>query len=187
MTTGQNIVVDMMKLEETIHFICSTTKQQDRLGAVKLSKILYYSDMSNYAEEGRSITGARYVKRQRGPVPKEALEAIASLKKAGRLETRDVSVFAHTRREFTAFGNTDLSIFKPEEIERIAAMIQYVCDYNAEEISDISHTIVWDSADMGEELPYASFLASYLDDVTEEDVQICVLAASAAGVQQAHV
>jgi hypothetical protein len=159
--------VDMMKLEETIHFICSTCEPKDRLGSVKLNKVLFYSDMTNYAETGKSITGATYVKRQRGPVPKQVVEAIDNLKKAGRLETRHVSVFEHVRREFDTSGNTDMKVFVPGEVERIAAMIQFVCGHSADGISEVSHTVVWEVADMGEELPYDSFFVSYLDDVTD--------------------
>lgn len=34
------MTVDMMKLEEAILFICSTAREEDRLGAVKLNKLL---------------------------------------------------------------------------------------------------------------------------------------------------
>jgi len=164
--------VDMMRLEEAILFICTTCRQEDRLGAVKLNKILYYSDMLHFAQTGKSITGATYVKRQRGPVPKEVVEAINNLKRANRLETREVSIFDKTRREFDALDEPRLSIFDHSELKLINDMIGAVCGFNAREISDISHTVVWHVADMGEELPYSSFLASYLGDVTDADIAL---------------
>jgi len=168
--TGRDeITFDMMKMEETIHFICSTCKPEDRLGAVKLNKILYYSDMTSFAETGKSITGATYAKRQNGPVPKQVTEAIDNLRRAGRLETRNVSVFEHVRRQFDARGATDVSIFHADEIARVGDMITAVCEHTANEISEISHTLVWRVADMGEDLPYESYFVSYLDDLTTED------------------
>jgi|SRR5271165_6894597 len=164
--------VDMRRLEEAVLFICSTCRQEDRLGAVKLSKILYYSDMINFAHFGKSITGSTYVKRQRGPVPKEVVEAINNLKTSGRLETREVSVFDKTRREFDALDEPELKIFEHRELKLINDMIGAACSYDAQEISDISHTVVWEVADMGEELPYESFLVSYLGDVDDDDIKL---------------
>lgn len=131
-----------------------------------------YSDMTRYVHTGSPITGATYVKRQRGPVPREVVEAINNLKQARRLETREVSIFDKTRREFDALDEPKLSIFRHEELKLMNDMIGAVCGFDAREISDISHTVVWEVADMGEELPYNSFLVSYLGDVTEADVKI---------------
>jgi hypothetical protein len=164
--------LDMRRLEEAVLFICSTCRAEDRLGAVKLNKILYYSDMLRFAATGKSITGATYVKQQRGPVPKEVVEAINTLKAAGRLETREVSIFDKTRREFDALDEPELKIFEHPELKLIQDMIGAVCGFDAQEISDISHTIVWEAADLGEELPYESFLVSYLGDVDEDDLRL---------------
>lgn len=162
--------LDQRKLEEAVHFICSTTTVADRLGATKLNKILYYADMLSFAETGNAITGATYVKRQRGPVPKEILRAIDKLKYQNRLQTKDVSVFDFTRREFEVSGTTDLKIFSSSEIETLTRTIRFVCDHTAEEISDVSHTIIWQSADMGEILPYETFLVSYLGDISDDEL-----------------
>jgi hypothetical protein len=164
----------MEKLEEAIHYVCSTCTAADRLGAVKLNKILFYADMLNYATKGVSITGATYVKRQRGPVPKQVLPAIGNLQRAGRLNCQNVSVFDMVRRQFDALGDTNIAVFTPDEIDRLNMMIRFVCDQTAEEISNLTHTIVWDAAELGEELPYETFLVSYVDDLTEERIDQAV-------------
>jgi hypothetical protein len=166
------MTVDMMRLEEAILYICSTARPEDELGAVKLNKILYYSDMLRYAQTGKSITGATYVKRQRGPVPREVVEAINRLKATNRLSTREVSIFDKTRREFDALDEPSLKIFEHEELKLINSMIGSVCGYDARGISDVSHTVVWEVADMGEVLPYESFFVSYLGDVDDDDVKL---------------
>ncbi len=176
--------VDMMRLEEAILFICTTSRPEDQLGAVKLNKILYYSDMVSFAQTGKSITGATYVKRDRGPVPKEVVEAINNLRTAGRIETREVSIFDKTRREFNALDEPKLSLFSHDDLRLINDMIGFVCSYNAREISDFSHTVVWEVADMGEELPYDSFLASYFGEATEADAKIAAEALQRAEARQ---
>lgn len=168
------MTLDMMKLEEAVLYVCSTCRPEDQLGAVKLNKILYYSDMLRFANTGKSITGATYVKRQLGPVPKEIIEAINQLKATSRLQTREVSIFDKTRREFDALDEPSLKIFGHDELQLINSMISSVCGYNAREISDISHTVVWEVADMGEVLPYESFLVSYLGDVDDDDVKMAL-------------
>lgn len=162
--------VNMQKLQEAVHYICSNCTPSDRLGAVKLNKILYYSDMISFAETGESITAATYVKRQRGPVPKEVVTAIDNLVADGRLETRNISVFDLVRRNFESQGHTDTDVFKSEEIERLNSTIRFVCDYSAQEISDLSHTIVWESADIGEVLPYETFFVSYTGEIDDTDL-----------------
>jgi hypothetical protein len=169
--TRTGVGLQMEKLEEAIHYVCSTCTAADRLGAVKLNKILFYSDMLHYASTGVSITGATYVKRQRGPVPKQVLPAIENLVRAGRLNYQNVSVFDMIRRQFDAFGDTNISVFAPDEIDRLNMMIRFVCDRTAEEVSNLTHTIVWDAAEVGEELPYETFLVSYVDELTEERLE----------------
>lgn len=164
--------MDMMRLEEAVLFICSTARPEDELGAVKLNKILYYSDMLRYAQTGKSITGATYVKNQRGPVPREVMKVINRLKAANRLSTSEVSIFDKTRREFDALDEPSLKIFEHEELKLINNMIRYVCGYDARGINDVSHTVVWEVADMGEVLPYESFFVSYLGDVDDDDVKM---------------
>jgi len=168
---SSDIHLNMEKLEEAVHYVCSTCVEEDRLGAVKLNKILYYSDMLHYAKTGSSITGASYAKRQRGPVPKQVLPAMRNLRSSSRLDWQDIPLFAAARREFEARGLTNLSLFSADEIKQIDAMIRFVCDQSADEVSKFSHTVVWEAADMGEDLPYDTFLVSYLDEPDEERLQ----------------
>src|SRR5258708_7322343 len=83
--------LNMKKLEEAVHYVCS--RASGTLGAVKLNKILYYSDMVHHAHTGSSITGASYAKQVRGPVPKQVLPAIDHLVTARRLTYQNISVF----------------------------------------------------------------------------------------------
>lgn len=161
------IQLDMRKLEEAVHYILSKTD----FGAIKLNKTLFYADMVHYGVTGSAITGARYVKRQRGPAPAQILPAIQHLVDAQRLTQQDVSDFDLVRREFTTHGETDISVFSKEEIERLDEMIHSIDRYTAKGISDVSHTIVWTAAEMGETLPYDSFFVSYLGDMIDEDVK----------------
>lgn len=163
--------LNMEKLEEAVHYVCSNCNEEDRLGAVKLNKILYYSDMINYAKTGESITGASYAKRQRGPAARQLWPAMEHLRERSRLDWTEVPVFEGARREFDAHGATNVDVFKPSELKQIDAMIRFVCDQGAAEVSDFSHTIVWEAADMGEDLPYDTFLVSWLHEPDDKRLQ----------------
>lgn len=179
---GTEIHLKMEKLEEAVHYICSICTEEDRLGAVKLNKILYYSDMIYYAKTGTSITGASYAKRQRGPAPKQIRPAMEHLRQQMRLDWKHVPVFEGARREFDAHGETNLSLFSADEIKQIDAMIRFVCDQGAADVSEFSHTIVWGAADIGEELPYDTFLVSYLRE--PDDAQLRQAAAHLADIEK---
>ena len=163
---------NMKKFEEAVHYVCSAVTEQDQLGAVKLNKILYFADMTSYAETGRSITGATYVKQFRGPVPTQVVPAIKFLEQEGRLTVSHVSLVASKRRQYATAGGTDTKLFEAGELERINDMIRFVCDHTAPEISDISHHAVWQAADIGEVLPCETFLVSYAGDIGEKEIAV---------------
>ena len=56
------------KYKQTILFLVNSDANNDRLGKVKLFKLLYYIDFDHYQEYDASITGDTYYKRQYGPV-----------------------------------------------------------------------------------------------------------------------
>lgn len=170
----QSIIFEMKKLEEAVHYICDNVTAADRLGQVKLNKILYYADMTSFAETGRALTGATYVKQFRGPVPTQVMPAIEHLEHDGRLQVSHVSLFNSKKREFEAGGETDTKLFEPGEIERLNMFIRLVCDHTAPEISEISHHLAWQAADIGEVMPYESFFVAYLGDVGEDEMKLAL-------------
>ena len=60
------------KFKKLVHYVCSQCSGDvSKLGAVKLNKALWLSDLVAYYQLGQPITSARYVKRQFGPVPSQ--------------------------------------------------------------------------------------------------------------------
>jgi len=53
--------LDQRKLKALIHYICYQCHDPSVLGATKLNKILWYSDVIAFARAGASITGETYV------------------------------------------------------------------------------------------------------------------------------
>src|SRR5579862_1192538 len=57
------------KLRELVVYIAKRSEDDSCFGAVKLNKLLFYSDFLAFLHLGKSITGQRYVKLERGPSP----------------------------------------------------------------------------------------------------------------------
>jgi uncharacterized phage-associated protein len=159
------------KFKDLVHYICHMA-DRDELGAVKLNKILWYADMISYVNRGTPLTGSAYIKRQFGPVPREVLRALEELSDEGKMAVRDVPFFKNTKREFISLMEPDISRFKAQEIDLVANITHLICHHHtAESISELTHDIIWELAEIGEEIPYYAVYGAPLGEITEEDVK----------------
>jgi hypothetical protein len=74
-----NIHESDFRLGELILFISQKSVDDPRFGAVKLNKLLFYSDALAYAKWGESITGTEYWNQREGPVPKRLVQVRTKL------------------------------------------------------------------------------------------------------------
>ena len=58
--------VDREKAEKLILYVCHKMEDCHGFGAIVLNKALYYIDHVNYLQEGRKLTGFKYIKQRRG-------------------------------------------------------------------------------------------------------------------------
>ncbi|HTF78345.1 MAG TPA: type II toxin-antitoxin system antitoxin SocA domain-containing protein, partial [Bradyrhizobium sp.] len=73
------------RLPELVHYLIWRCDPAD-LGATKLNKICWYSDLDAYRTLGRTITGAtEYIRLQFGPTPKGVHNVIDQLFQKGRI------------------------------------------------------------------------------------------------------
>lgn len=152
---------DKAKFKNLVHYICAQRSgDPSSLGATKLNKILWLSDFRAYYRLGEPITGARYVKRQFGPVPHQIMPVLKELENEGAIEIRDVSHFGKTKKEYVVKRATTIDHFPKEEREIIDKAIKLVCDvHTAASISEASHDAIWKAAEDGEEIPYYTIFA----------------------------
>jgi hypothetical protein len=67
------------RLPDLLHYVIWRSDPA-QLGATKLYKICWYSDLESYRLKGKAISGATHYKRlQHGPVPKNAKRVIDDL------------------------------------------------------------------------------------------------------------
>lgn len=156
------------KLRCVVHHTISKCRA-DKLGAVKLHKVLYYSDMLRYAETGNSLTGSHYRKRPFGPTCEELSTTLNQMVADGIVETKSVNYFGYLKKQFSSQTQPDLSCLSTDETALINEVIDFVCEQNsAKSISEYSHSRAWDSVDFGEEIRYNSVFLIFPDEVSQE-------------------
>lgn len=159
------------KFKDLVHYICHMA-DRDELGAIKLNKILWFSDMATYVKHGESLTGATYIKRQFGPVPRDILQALGELASEGKMIVREVPYFGNTKREFISLTEPYINRFDASEISLVANIMHHICHHHtAESISDKTHDIIWELAKMGEEIPYYAIYGAQIGEISDEDIQ----------------
>lgn len=164
--TQPEIVFDRDKFKDLIHYICFRS-DSSKLGKTKLHKILYYSDMRAYVLLKKPITGEAYVKDQFGPVSSHLLGVLEELQAEGRIAASVVmdDFGSYPRNHFVATRMPGLDAFRPEEVSIVEQYMDLITErYTAAGVSEASHDIVYNSAGMGQVIPYH---AAYVHTIVE--------------------
>lgn len=162
---------DREKFKALIHYACATVNDPTKLGAIKLNKILWFSDVFAFADLGRSVTGATYVKQKFGPVPRAMVPLLYELAREGKIRIDDVSYFGKTKKQYVPLLPADPSVFREQEKQVIDYVIRQITDhFTATEISNLTHEDIWKMAEIGEEIPLSAMLASDLGEVNDDDL-----------------
>jgi hypothetical protein len=165
-------VMDQTRFKKLVHYVCSQCADEpSKLGATKLNKALWLSDLRAYYATGEAITGARYVKREFGPVPSSIMPTLRELQQDGALIVTTVSHFGKPKREFNVIFKQSPEFLNPTERKIVDDTITFVTEqHTATSISRLSHDHIWHAAEDGEEIPHFTVFANP-DDVTEEEME----------------
>ncbi len=150
------------KLAELILYISKKSEGDVHFGAIKLNKILFFSDLTAFGYFGKSISGQKYFRLERGPAPKALTHVRQMLEEKNDVAVQKVRRFDHVQSRTIALRDADLTTFSAREIALVDDVIQKLWDSNATETSYISHDFIgWELADHKEEIPLeAIFIAS---------------------------
>lgn len=149
--------LDAGKLKELILYIAAASREDDRFGAVKLNKILYWADFEAYRRLGAPITGAEYQHLPEGPAPRRLLPARSALEDEGALVIEERPFHGYVQYVPTVRRNADLTIFSPEEIALVDEVIAMLRPYNGADVSELSHREWgWKLSSDGETIHYAT-------------------------------
>ncbi len=160
------------KFKSLIHYVCH---QGDRemLGNTKLNKISLFVDMMSFNKNGNKITEEKYVKDKFGPVPQRMQFVVDELKAENKIVIRNTVVPpGYPKKEYISLVEPDISCFSPEEISLIDEVTEYIYHkMSAKEISEKTHTLAWQLADHGEEIPIEAIASSKVNTIEENRIR----------------
>ena len=159
---------DRDKFKRLVHYVIWRAGKRDWFGAVKLNKVLWFSDTRAFALTGKSITGATYTRHQFGPVPKAIMPVRAELEREGT-----VRFWKQGRTErASAEASPDMTPFTSNEMAIVDYWIEHIATYEtANSISEKSHDYTWQIATMGEELPMVATFATRVREPTPDEMR----------------
>lgn len=146
-------VFDYEKFCAMVLFFSNKSKE---LLKTKLMKLLNYSDMIFYKENGISISGARYVHLPYGPVP-ENFDLLLGTMAADHIAHIEV-LYDNGYEKHQVIPEADIAeeIFSKEEINVLERVYKKFADYGSVDISNYSHKERGDrSTEKGEVISYA--------------------------------
>lgn len=150
------LIPDEQKLGELILYISQKCATDPTFGATKLNKILCYSDFVFYAYHDRGITNVEYQKLPRGPAPRRLIPVRDELVQDGALAMQEIVLQSgETQKRTVNLRAPNLELFTGTEIAMVDRMIESMQGVKAEDVSEMSHTLVgWLVADEGDAIPY---------------------------------
>ena len=143
------------KFQELVLYIAEQSQDDPRFGAVKLMKLLFYSDFGAYRLFGEPITGATYQHYPQGPVPKEWKDTKRILIEAEDATEEVREYFMGNQKRLIPQRGANIALFDPVELKLVGEVIQEFENYNATSISEFSHREwAWRSTNDREDIPY---------------------------------
>jgi len=168
---GGMINYDNTKFKELLLYVSERSVGDPHFGKTKLNKILYYIDFQSYGMSGEPVSGAHYVRRPYGPVPREIVRARRELEETGAARVEAAVRFGYPQGRLVAQRPADTSVFSKSEMELIDDVLRALRGMSAVEVSELSHREPgWRVAKDGEQIPYCTvFLSSR--SVTDDDLR----------------
>jgi hypothetical protein len=152
--------LNRQKLREAVHFVTRKyALTPEKLGAVKLQKIIWYFEIKSAQNKGQPAIGVSFIKGWYGPYSTETESAISELVSAGRLGADTHKYFDNDKARFVGKGETDLSLLDEKEQRWLKEISEDVCEnHTAESISEKTHDAVWKAAGHMQRIPLLAAL-----------------------------
>ncbi|MCK9495552.1 MAG: Panacea domain-containing protein [Dehalococcoidia bacterium] len=153
---------DRQRFKELILFIADQSKDDPRFGATKLNKILYFADFKAFLALGSSISGATYIRMDRGPVPEEMLATLREMEDAGDISRVERKYYNYTQKVVVPLRDSAVEdLLSSAERELLEAVLSELRLLDAAQVSALSHLDHgWRIADDREVIPYESAFIS---------------------------
>ena len=137
-----------------VHHITRTyALDPDKLGSVRLHKILWYTEIQALRRLGQTVAGETFQKENFGPFSMHLNDVAADLKSDGLLTIRKATE-EFEADQYIGKGQPDRAVLTDDQWRILdQTMEQIVRDHTAESISEKSHGPIWDSVELHEQMP----------------------------------
>lgn len=127
--------------EKLIEIVKFFAQQTNRLGKVKLFKLLYFLDFTHFRDTGRSVTGMDYFAWKMGPVPVALFEEIEtpSDEWSGQVSFESIAVAKGTMLKIDALSDFDRAHFSKRELRIMEALAEQFKDAKADDMIEATH------------------------------------------------
>ena len=149
------------KLRELILYLARKSESDPKCGAVKLNKLLFFSDFIFYAKTGKPITGSEYQRIEHGPALRRLLPVRTDMLSRGECAIQVRNYYGKPQKRLVALRDPKLSVFTAEEIALVDEVLEAFCDHDARTISGITHDLpVWQAFGDKETIPYEAIFVN---------------------------
>jgi Protein of unknown function (DUF4065) len=174
---------DHNKFKALLHYVVWKAGDTDGFGAVKLYKVLWFSDARAYQLHRAPITGETYVREKFGPMPRHGQSTIKELERDEAIEVTSGDFFGKAIRHFHSMRSPDKLSLTDNQRGIVKYWIKHIADeHTAQSISDESHDYAWEIAKVGEEIPYHAIFAARIRDPEGEELKWATEKAKALGL-----
>ena len=152
---------DRDKFKAWVLYAIWRTSHYESFGATKLNKALWFPEARSFQAYGKPITGETFLRDKYGPRSKHLAEILLELEADSQIEPFEEHLGNFIVKRHRVLVPAPISTFTKEELGLIDWWIHHIAeDHSASSISRFSHDYAWEIAEIGEELPLHSFLAS---------------------------
>ncbi|SRR5579875_3537058 len=150
-------------------YISQKCANDPNFDTLKLTKTMFFADFLAYAKFGKPITGSEYVKKQKGPVPRNMGVMLKEMESEKALGLQHLPLKTWPRP--VNLRNPDLGEFKAEQIALVDDIIDALRPHDGELVSTLSHDwLCWNIPALEDTIPYELVYVS-LREPTPADVE----------------
>jgi hypothetical protein len=143
------------KFRELMLFIARRSEGDPLFGAIKLNKLMFYSDFLAYLQLGKPITGQEYFALENGPAPRYMVRMRDQMVRSKEIAISRKSTLDGVQERVVALRDPDPDKFEPAEIALVTQILELCCGKSGSELSEFSHKFAgWRLADDKETIPY---------------------------------
>ncbi len=127
------------KFQNLILYILEKCAGKPNMGETVLYKLLYFSDFDYYELYEEHLSGAKYRKWAKGPVPCDIAAILHEMEAANMLQSFTAEYYGYRQKRYIPLISSDKRLFNGAEIDVIDKVIERLSDMSARQISEYSH------------------------------------------------